>query len=237
MNAAASGAPNSALPATSIVAHVGDFAHARCNQFLPAEAGIDRHHQHEIGRVEHVFHAAQRRAGVQRDARQTPLLPDQVERPPQVRGRLGVHGDDPRTGAREIAHIALRPVDHQVDVHRQRPLRRRLEHRQSKRKVRHKAAIHDVEVQIVRAGARHAVDLRAQIQKVRRQERRGHLNHNVPSNAVSSPPALQHTARGAQSRSRPPPPPRARRTSARSHGSRAGNSTVLHRVRIPDSCP
>src|SRR6266851_4490898 len=52
----------------AVISDVADFDERQMNKSLAAEAGIDRHHQHQIDHVDHIFDRRDRRARIERDA-------------------------------------------------------------------------------------------------------------------------------------------------------------------------
>ena len=81
--------------------------------------------------------------------------------------------DDVGAGLTEPLHIANRPVDHQMDIqYHVGLLADRLQHRQAKRNIGDKDAVHHVKVEIVGAGLPAAGNVLAQAVEVGRQNGR-----------------------------------------------------------------
>ena len=113
--------------------------------------------------------------GVDRDAGQAAELADRGQGAVGVRGRLEVEGDRVGAGLGEGLDLALRLLDHQVDVERaagvvdlvgdrggdQRPDRDR----------RDEMAVHHVEVDHPGAGVHHLGELGAELREVGREDR------------------------------------------------------------------
>jgi hypothetical protein len=110
-----------------------------------------------------------------------------------------VERDAGRAGLRELGDLALRPVDHEVDVDVDRVadvLAQRGEHERADGDRRDELAVHDVEVDDGGTGGDHLVDLRAEAGEVGRQDRRcdaDFVGHSVPQTSISMlpPQALQ----------------------------------------------
>ncbi len=102
-------------------------------------------------------------------------LPDRVERVVEMRSRLDVHGDVVGARLRELRHLPLGALDHQVHVD-DRPgavhlIGQRADHQGAERDRRDEVPVHHVDVDDARAGRQHLGDLRAQAGEIRRQDR------------------------------------------------------------------
>ena len=95
----------------------------------------------------------------------------------QVRARLRVNSDDVGPGLGEVGDKGIDRRDHQVHVERQLGMAaQRLDHLGPDGDVGDKVAIHHVDMDVVRAGARDRPDLGAQTGEIRRQDGRGNTN-------------------------------------------------------------
>ena len=81
----------------------------------------------------------------------------------QVGRRLDVDGDPVRPGAREVVHVSLGPLDHQMDIdepaHRVNPLDDRVHGQRAERDRRDEMAVHDIDVDHPRPGSQDLVHL------------------------------------------------------------------------------
>ena len=77
-----------------------------------------------------------------------------------VLGRLDVERDDVRAGLSEGLDLRLGMLDHQVDIEDAlRCLAQALDDRRAQRDVRHVCAVHDIDVDVIRASILDALDL------------------------------------------------------------------------------
>ena len=130
---------------------------------LPAEPGIDAHHQDHVDEVEDGLDDGRRRTRVQRDAGPLAERPDGLERAVQVRPGFGMDRDDVRAGRREGGEVGVGRRDHQVHVEglrRERP--QRLHDVGAERDVRDEVPVHHVEMDPVGARRLDRGDLLAQ---------------------------------------------------------------------------
>jgi hypothetical protein len=72
---------------------LGDLRFHRGDVRLPAESGIDRHHQYQIDEIEHVSDRRGRRRRVERHGRCSSEVVDVAQRTVQMCARLGVHDE------------------------------------------------------------------------------------------------------------------------------------------------
>jgi hypothetical protein len=116
---------------------------------LAAEAGLHRHHQHEIDGGEQVFDGGRRRAGIQHDAVLAAELADAGERAGVIIRRLDVDADEIGAGLGKRFHVAMRLGQHQVRVEKE--LRagaaQRGERLGAEGQIRHEVPVHDVAMQ------------------------------------------------------------------------------------------
>ena len=91
----------------------------------------------------------------------------------QMPARLRVHGDNACTGGRKLPEITLRRFHHQMNVQRQTGhLAHGTHHQRAKGDVRHKHAVHHVQVYVVRTALLRRANLVGQMAKISRQYRR-----------------------------------------------------------------
>ena len=96
--------------------------------------------------------------------------------------RLDVEHDEIRSGIAKIADVAMRPVDHQVHIQKHwRMLAHGLHDRDADRDIRHKNAVHYVNMDIVRAAGLDLTDVLAECAKVRREDGRCKFCHGCHS--------------------------------------------------------
>ena len=111
-------------PSTSITGRADqrqqalDLVRRGGDEGLAAPAGVDGHAEDEVGGAAQLGDRLDRGAGVDRDPGQAAELADRVQGAVGVRGRLGVEGDRVGAGLGELLDLALRRLDHQVDVDR-----------------------------------------------------------------------------------------------------------------------
>ena len=87
-------------------------------------------------------------------------------------------GQDIRPGGDEVLDVLVRVGDHQMYVERQaRHFAQRLDDRRADRDIRHEMPVHDVDMDIIRAGGLGLGDIARKICKIRRKDRRGKLDH------------------------------------------------------------
>lgn len=155
----------------------GSF-HRRGDELLPAKAGVDGHHQQQVDVVEHVADGVQGRCGVERKARARAEVADVPQGALQVRRALGVHGEERRARADEGLGVAVRVLNHEVDVQRQGTDRvHGADHVRAKGDVGNEPAVHDVHVQEIGPGGLHAAGLLAHAGKVRGEHGCGNCSH------------------------------------------------------------
>ena len=130
---------------------------------LPAEARVDRHHEHEVDVGGDVFERRRRRRRVEHDARLGAELLDVRDRAVQVRHGLDVHRDHAGAGGDEVFDVAIGLLDHQVHVERPRgDALDRAHDRRADRDVRDEVAVHHVDVNEVGAAALGGRDVAAE---------------------------------------------------------------------------
>ncbi len=168
-------------------AHRGDLVELRLDEALAAEAGIDRHDQHEIDQVDDVLQRGDRRAGIERDAGLLAERADRLQRAVHVRTGLDMHGDDVGAGFGEGIQIGIARRDHQMHVEALLADRAdRLHHARADRDVGHEMAVHDIDMDPVGAGGLDATDFVTQFGEVGRKNRRrdDQRAHGSSPNAV-----------------------------------------------------
>src|SRR5262249_3367647 len=93
-----------------------DLRHHLRDEGLAAEARVDAHHQHQVHLAEHVLDGVGGRGGVEHHAGTPAGGADLLHHPVQVTAGLHVHRDQVGAGAGEVVDIALRLLDHEMDV-------------------------------------------------------------------------------------------------------------------------
>ncbi len=89
----------------------------------------------------------------------------------EVNIRLRMHGNDIRTGIGIILQIRSCRINHQVDIERLfGGVPDRLDDRRTEGQVPHKVAVHDINVDVVRAGFIDGTDFVSQSREIRRQD-------------------------------------------------------------------
>ena len=152
----------------------------RCgNQLLVTPAGVDAHAEHHVERVLGDLGERLNR-GRRADDRggAAAALPDEVERPLEMGGRLDVDGDAVGARPRKLLDALLRPLDHQVDVdHPARVMHLvgdRADRDRPERDRRDEVAIHDVHVNDPGAGGEHLGDVGAEPGEIGGEDRGRH---------------------------------------------------------------
>ncbi len=142
----------------------------------PPQPGIHGHAEHEVEVVDHLAHRIGGRARAQRQPGPAAGFPDRGERVVHVRRGLDVDRDPVRAGPGERVDLALRALDHQVDVDvaaRRVDLRRqRLDDQRAHRQRRDEVPVHDVDVDRARARVHDLGDLLAEPGEVGGEDRR-----------------------------------------------------------------
>src|SRR6202162_3999050 len=142
------------------------LAHHCLHETLPAETGIDGHHQQQIDLVKewrHLFEGS-RRADRQPACR--PCRADTFQRPADIIIGLDVDGDIAYV-RNESGKEMIGPLDHQVRIQRDGgDFCDRLHNGDSERKIVDKMAIHHVEVQPICAGLFDSFALCSEIIKI-----------------------------------------------------------------------
>ena len=145
--------PDRRAAAAGLVGQAAELRHGLGHERLPAEAGLDRHHEDLVEVVEEVEQPLDRGRRLDGDARPRT---DRAQAPGEgdrLGGGLEVEGD--RCGA-ELG-VLRRPAvgvgDHQVHVERNRAGRLdALDHLRPEGQVGHEVVVHDIHVHEVRGG-------------------------------------------------------------------------------------
>ena len=143
------------------------------NEFLPAEAWIDRHDQDQIDEIDDRCDRVLRRSWIQGHAGLLAQRPDRLQRTVEVRAGFHVHGDDvgPRFG--EGLKIGIARRDHEVHVEHLGGVRaQRLHHVGADRDVGYEMAVHDIDVDPVGAGLIDGAHLLAELGEIGSEDRR-----------------------------------------------------------------
>jgi hypothetical protein len=144
------------------------------DESLSAEPRIHRHEQYEVDVLEDVLDEGERRVRVEADADPRPGRADDLQRAVQVGTGLDVDRDRVRPGLAELRDVGVGPLDHQVNVERQRGGRaRRRDDQRADGEVRDEVAVHHVDVNPVGPGGGNGGDLLAQAAEVAGENRGG----------------------------------------------------------------
>ena len=155
-----------------------DLAQLAGDELLPAEAGIDAHHEDEVKLVEHIIERVRRRRGIERPAGFLAERLDALNRAVEVRTRLRMHGDRIRARFGEGVEKRVDGRNHQMDVERLAGVRaERLHHCRPDGQVGHKMAVHHVDMDPVCAGAVDRAHFLAEPGEVGREDRGGDDRH------------------------------------------------------------
>jgi hypothetical protein len=93
---------------------------------------------------------------------------DRLQRAVEMRPRLGMHRDAVAAGIGEGGDVGIDGRNHQVTVeHLVRAVADRLDDGRPEGDVGHEMPVHDVEMDPVRAGSRHRLDLFAELREIR----------------------------------------------------------------------
>jgi len=175
-----------------------DFGHHVFAETLTAEAGLHRHHQHQINLGEEAFYRISWSVGIEHNTVLTTELADSREGGAVIIVGLDVNADEIRPGLRERFDVAVGLGQHQVGVEESvaelgKTTQRGYDSR-TKREIRHEVPIHDIEVQPLQAVRGHDGGTIAKCGVVSGQERRGE-NGGELHGAQSSDPLTKRPAR------------------------------------------
>ena len=166
---------SSAGPSPDQRAEPLELAERAGQELLAAPARVDGHAQDQVDLSQQLEHGLHRCTRAERDARLAAGIAHRRERVVGVRRRLDVDRDPVGAGLRERRHVALRTLDHQMDVHVGARVMHlageRLDHLRAHAERGHEVAVHDVDVDRPRAGCEHGADLIAEAREVGRQDR------------------------------------------------------------------
>ena len=155
-----------------------DFFEHRRNELLSAETRIDRHDERHVDICHKFFEHDERRRRIERDARPAAERFDLLYEAMGMTHRLDMKGDDVRTSLGEGSDLRFRTLDHQMHIkNRRRAFAKRLHDGSTQRDVRHKSAVHDIDMDVLRPGSFNALHLIGKMREIRRENRRRHLNH------------------------------------------------------------
>ena len=144
---------------------------------LAAEAGVDRHDQHQVDEVEHVLDGRRRRGRVQRDPRGDAELAHRAEHAMQVHDGLGVDDEAPAAGLDVAGGQQVGCEHHQVRLEGQRRVvAGGGDDVRPEREVGDELAVHHVPLDAVAAGRLERGDLLAEARQVGRQHGGGDLD-------------------------------------------------------------
>ena len=144
------------------------------NEFLTAEAGIDRHDQDQIDQVDDGLDGVRWRAGIHGHAGLLAERADCLQRAVDVRPGFDVHGDDVGAGLCEGFEIRIARRDHQVHIERLFGVAAdRLHHIRADGDVGNEMAVHDVDMDPVGAGGIDRAHFLAELGEIGGEDRRG----------------------------------------------------------------
>ena len=144
------------------------------DEALPAETGIDAHHEDEVDFLDQVIEHLGRRAGIEHHARLLAERLDRLQRAMDVRPGFRVYGDDVRARFGEGFEIGIDRRDHQMHIERLRCVRaKRFHNCGADGDIGHIMPIHHVDVDPVRPGRIHGTHFFAEPGKIGRQDRGG----------------------------------------------------------------
>src|SRR5215510_741608 len=95
----------------ALLAHSGKLANLierTRDEFLSAEAWIDRHHQHQIHHVKHLGEGLDRSRGINHYSRFAAMIGDVLQRPVQMNADLLVDGNPVCSCIGKLRHVAIR---------------------------------------------------------------------------------------------------------------------------------
>ena len=122
------------------------------DEALPAEAGIDAHHQNQVDEVHQIVEHFDRRARIEHDARFPAQTANRLERAVDMGPRFRVDSNDIRPGLGKRFQIRVDRRDHQMDVERLVGVRPQgFDHRRADRDIRDVMPVHHVDMDPVRA--------------------------------------------------------------------------------------
>jgi hypothetical protein len=153
----------------------GDFGQHLGQEFLPAKAGIDGHDQHYAAQMQHIFDLRQWRRGVEHDTRDFAEFANMRQGAVQMdRGaRFAMDQQMIGAGLGEVVEVMLRLDDHQMDIDRLRGCpAHRFDDDRADRDVRHKAAVHHIDMDPIAAGMVGGAHLVGKPAEISRQYRR-----------------------------------------------------------------
>src|SRR5438270_6231223 len=158
-------------------AHAADLLRAACDEFLAAKSRLDRHHVDQVDVGQDLAQILDRRRRVDRHTRLRAQLFDRLHGPVQRRRGLDLHLDHRCARLDERLEEQLGSFDHQVRLDRQgRGSPYRLHGQRSESEVRHEMAVHDIDLDAVRAGGFRFLHLLTQSTHVGGQDRRDDLD-------------------------------------------------------------
>ena len=159
-------------------ADLADGVQLGLQEALAAEAGLHRHHQHQVQLGQIGEDGLRLGDGPQGHRLLHPALPHEPQGLGNVVGVVGLQVDGEQVGPRlgEGLHIPHRLFDHQVHVQEHvGALPDGPHHRHADGEVRHEGAVHHVHVEVVGGG--HPADVPLQIDKIGREDGGRNFNH------------------------------------------------------------
>ena len=147
---------------------IGNFANHFGDELLPAEAGVDGHHQNHVRLRNQFLDRLNRRSGVERDSGFHFHLPNRAEQAVRMADGFGVKGE--RGGARlgEGRGEGFGVFGHQVDIQKRAGQRAAKggAQRGAEGQVRDKLIVHHIQMQPVRPGGEGALGVLAEAGEV-----------------------------------------------------------------------
>ena len=173
----------------AIANHLADLAglfDPGMDEFLPAKAGVHRHHQHHVNKVEQLTDRAGRGAGVERHAAFHTLGADRLHGAVDMGGGLDMGNDHVGASGRVSLDIGVYRRDHQVHVHEGLYMRAERRHGGgAKGQVGDKMSVHHVHMHPITALGFDGLNLLAEIGEIGGQDRRGDFYGTVKGHGLS----------------------------------------------------
>jgi len=164
--------PNRLAASIDHRAHPAQLVQRGRNEGLAAEAGVDRHQQHQVQIVEQPLQGVQRCRRIEHQPGLAALGLDQLQRAVDVAAGFGVEADQAGAGSGEIGHDAVDRLDHQmhVDWRTHAMLSQRLANQRTDGQIGYVMVVHHVKVDPVCASGQGGVDVITQRGKIGRQD-------------------------------------------------------------------
>jgi 23S rRNA (uracil1939-C5)-methyltransferase len=157
--------------------YLGDLGRHGRNVGLTAEAGVHRHHQHQINQVEHMGHGRRRRRRIEGDRRLDAERANVAEGAMQMLAGFGVHDEPLATSVDVTGRQFVRGEHHEVRLERKLGvLSAGRDEVGPERQIRNKLAVHDVPLDAIGASRFQRGHFLAHASPIGRENRRGEVN-------------------------------------------------------------